>query len=374
MSVDKNNIEELFKSTFENFESEVDPSVWQQVQANLQSGSASSPDLMNTAGQSVVKSAIKWAAAVGIGGAVVVSSYVLLSDDEQASPSDVSEQQIEQIEEVESATLTDESDKISIPEEPRAIQNKDIQQEVVQDRENPSESSSLDAEETVQDLTQDAGIDLNESNVVNAPVVTSNESTSETEVINVEESIVESKSEETSVASLPKAKITANKTKGKLPLEVQLRNTGTPGNCSWFIKGTGIQWESNQVEHIFERSGSYWVILAVEGENHQLAMDSIQITVEADYKINYPKVFTPNGDGSNDTWKIQAENLSEIHWYIMNRAGQIVFEWDSLEGFWDGRDRSGNMVPEGAYFFVIEGKTATGDPIYPEKGVVNIFK
>ncbi|MFN4144471.1 MAG: gliding motility-associated C-terminal domain-containing protein [Runella sp.] len=67
-----------------------------------------------------------------------------------------------------------------------------------------------------------------------------------------------------------------------------------------------------------------------------------------------PDVFTPNGDGLNDTWKISnAESFSEIEVWVYNRWGEVVFY--SSKGYktpWDGTF-GGMPVSEGFYTYII---------------------
>ncbi|GAB4416756.1 MAG: hypothetical protein OHK0039_26380 [Bacteroidia bacterium] len=69
-----------------------------------------------------------------------------------------------------------------------------------------------------------------------------------------------------------------------------------------------------------------------------------------------PDLFTPNGDGYNDTWEIRLPGNLDPEDHVLrvfNRAGAVVHE-DDLSRDWDGRaDRGANLVPEGAYWFVI---------------------
>ena len=372
MSVDKNNIEELFKSTFEHFESEVDPAVWQQIQSGISSGATSSSGLAGAAGKSVVKSVVKWVAAVGVGGTLAVGSYVYFSEGNESNQ--VGNNEIHSIEKNETKAPAEVPQEV--PEENAEV----IPHEQLEDAPKAASPAEDINEPTIAKKSDDrpAGqqtiiTEQKDQAPVEEQVVIKPEKTNDSQVSDIATDTENSSTQKTNKA-LPIAKISASVTKGKLPLEVQFENLGSAGHCSWFIKGTGIQLESSKVQHIFDEAGSFWVILALEDEYHQLVMDSVKITVEADYHIECPKVITPNGDGSNDVWEITAKNLSEIHWYIVNRAGQVVFEWDSLGGFWDGRDKNGNQVPVGSYFYVIEGKTLDGNPIYPEKGVINLFK
>lgn len=61
-----------------------------------------------------------------------------------------------------------------------------------------------------------------------------------------------------------------------------------------------------------------------------------------------PNVFTPNGDGVNDEYRIDStDNISLFQ--IVNRWGNVIYSWNSETLNWDGRD-----VSEGVYFYRIQ--------------------
>lgn len=65
-------------------------------------------------------------------------------------------------------------------------------------------------------------------------------------------------------------------------------------------------------------------------------------------------VFTPNGDGYNDTWYISySQYFPNALVLVYNRWGQKVFESNGLYQPWDGRDMFGTPVPDASYFFIV---------------------
>ncbi|MCJ0743663.1 PKD domain-containing protein [Pedobacter montanisoli] len=67
-----------------------------------------------------------------------------------------------------------------------------------------------------------------------------------------------------------------------------------------------------------------------------------------------PNVFSPNGDGKNDTWNIKyLETIKEGTVTIFNRYGQKVFFAKPYTTPWDGRF-NGIDVPVGVYYYIIE--------------------
>lgn len=97
------------------------------------------------------------------------------------------------------------------------------------------------------------------------------------------------------------------------------------------------------------------------------------VVVNAESTIKPRKVFTPNGDGHNDTWKIAGmASYDKATIYVFNRWGGRVWqysgtgrEYDTKE--WDGRNEKNKPVPSGTYYYVIQcsdgvlgGKKVTG--------------
>lgn len=77
------------------------------------------------------------------------------------------------------------------------------------------------------------------------------------------------------------------------------------------------------------------------------------VTCDTLSSITIPNVFTPNGDGVNDHFKISASGLS-IHCSIYNRWGQKLYEWSGTDGYWNGKGPQGNDAPDGTYYYILE--------------------
>lgn len=75
------------------------------------------------------------------------------------------------------------------------------------------------------------------------------------------------------------------------------------------------------------------------------------------YTVTYPSFFTPNGDGYNDTWKIDNLLASyEAKIYIFDRFGKLLKEISPNGIGWDGTF-NGNQLPADDYWFKIEYTT-----------------
>uniref|UniRef100_UPI00286EA121 Ig-like domain-containing protein n=1 Tax=Flavobacterium sp. TaxID=239 RepID=UPI00286EA121 len=81
--------------------------------------------------------------------------------------------------------------------------------------------------------------------------------------------------------------------------------------------------------------------------------------------VDYPRYFTPNGDGIHDTWNISslsAQTNAKI--YIFDRLGKLVKQIQPSGAGWDG-SFAGNALPSTDYWFTIE---------YEEDNVIKEFK
>ena len=75
-----------------------------------------------------------------------------------------------------------------------------------------------------------------------------------------------------------------------------------------------------------------------------------------------PNVITPNGDGVNDGFIIRGlmSYTSDRTVKIFNRWGTLVYESLSYDNAtpWDGRDKGGQRVPAGVYFYIVDAYDA----------------
>lgn len=81
--------------------------------------------------------------------------------------------------------------------------------------------------------------------------------------------------------------------------------------------------------------------------------------------INYPRYFTPNNDGINDTWKILNFGMLEnINVQIFDRYGKFLTQITTSGNGWDGTF-NGQNLPSTDYWFIVT---------YEKNGVQKVFK
>ncbi len=97
--------------------------------------------------------------------------------------------------------------------------------------------------------------------------------------------------------------------------------------------------------------GTYWVRVI----NPCLSSDTVRLVVVAcDPLIDMPNVFSPNGDGSNDSFVPRViQDLDNAVLRIYNRWGMLVHETRDLVTGWNGRV-AGDPCAEGIYYWVLD--------------------
>ncbi|MCC4211312.1 T9SS type B sorting domain-containing protein [Leeuwenhoekiella parthenopeia] len=98
--------------------------------------------------------------------------------------------------------------------------------------------------------------------------------------------------------------------------------------------------------------------VTVRGVNGTCGAAVIEVVV-----IDFPKYFTPNNDGFNDTWNISSlQDYPETQIFIFNRFGKLIKSLQPNAPGWDGT-YNGRNLPSDDYWFYVEF-------IYEERPVV----
>ncbi|MES2589660.1 MAG: gliding motility-associated C-terminal domain-containing protein [Bacteroidota bacterium] len=78
----------------------------------------------------------------------------------------------------------------------------------------------------------------------------------------------------------------------------------------------------------------------------------------------FPNIFTPNSDDAiNNSFHlvVPTDAYAEFTCQIFNRWGNLVYEYFSTTGAWDGKTGNGELVSPGTYMYKVTAKTFVGD-------------
>ncbi|MBG0858624.1 MAG: gliding motility-associated C-terminal domain-containing protein [Bacteroidales bacterium] len=158
-----------------------------------------------------------------------------------------------------------------------------------------------------------------------------------------------------------KADFTADPADGEAPLEVSFTNNSVRGSVfKWEFGDDSVSNVQDPMPHIYYKPGEYSVLLTIESDLHcidSLRFNKINVDPSA---LKIPNVFTPDGDGYNDMFMVEARSLRFINMEIFSRSGikvysfygegELLKEWTG----WDGNiNNSSIKATPGVYFYII---------------------
>jgi gliding motility-associated-like protein len=146
-------------------------------------------------------------------------------------------------------------------------------------------------------------------------------------------------------------------------LEVNFTNTSQDATSFIWNFGNGQTVTSNDLNGqttSYSEPGTYTTYLvANNGYCTDTSTLNIIVIPFPDPIISVPNVFTPNEDGGNDVFFISTTYVATLKVTIINRWGNLMAEYDGVNGQWDGTV-SGEDASEGVYFFIYEATGING--------------
>ena len=338
------NIDQLFKDAFETYEPKVSDQLWSKVSDNISSSSITS-----TAGTMAAWKIVAIAITCGVIGASIVWAYQELiseiTNDQTIDKNSVVEKEI--------------NSKKTPLKEVVFTKNYPI------DQQDPLVKDDLDENKEFKVIiNEDKNDGINENEQYQPSSIVNLFLTPRTKVLNNENKEIKQidkdhqSSTQVEITEVKKDKlnpvIKASVSGGYLPLVVSFQQTERAAEVIWDF-GYGTVLNGNYVEHIFREANDYSVKVTIRDEDGREAIATKNISVKTRCIIsNVPNIFTPNGDGENDQFYVQGENIQSYFIQIFNIEGKVVFETDYIGAKWDGNDALGQQLANGQYLYFIK--------------------
>jgi gliding motility-associated-like protein len=116
-------------------------------------------------------------------------------------------------------------------------------------------------------------------------------------------------------------------------------------------------------------------LVEITKANSCTVTDTITVFVGAgnlDNAFLVPNAFTPDGDGKNDCFGVRHwGTISNLHFMIYNRWGQMVFQSSDPSACWDGTFK-GSMLPTATFVYFIKATTPCGPVV--RRGTVTLVR
>ncbi len=365
------NIEEVVKNAFENFEADVNPAAWTNIENGLKHKG-------NTVEKGGNNNAMKWTAAAAIIAMALLGTWYFSKEtpeqviDKKELPVTVSAD--EKV--VYNAPVVEEK---KAPE-PVAVKEKAVKQS--EKKEIVAKNEPKQPEIEKMDPKTANLIDEKKNNIEN-PNNKVNPLT-EVKVVEIKTSV---KAEE-KVKNDPvdwsdfnqelTAVIEASPIEGPSPLTVSFFNInfGKAKTHIWNFGDGTIDSSNYKLTHTYNEPNSYRVSLTVKSENGRTFTTSTIINVDKTSKLDWDKVakvFTPDNDGVNDRFCIEGESIKSMNVAIVDVNEQILYSWDKPGECWDGRKYNGELLPAGTYYWICNATGADGK-LYAKKELIRIIR
>lgn len=331
MNKDTNQIEELFKQAFENYEADAGSNAWQAIQSKMaaESAAASSASAATTATTATSTSWVATAIVATVISATAIGGYFFFND--TAEKIKGKDKPFEVKEKIEFNKKENKSNQTEISSSTNT--NKDNSPKV----ENNSVGAVADEEINEKTTTLSSNANNSKSESTKATVVEEQKASNRSEnkesddnLTNNNTEIVEKSEPEELTTTETADKNEKTKPNNNTADKVEEKSTTTPPS------------QTN----------------STEAETNE---ETNKEKVTPPKFINLPNVFSPDNDGVNDELKMTIENFDEYHIQIFNRSGQMVFESYDINNRWKGDLPNGSIAPVGYYSYQIlilkEGKS-----------------
>ena len=154
---------------------------------------------------------------------------------------------------------------------------------------------------------------------------------------------------------------------------IQVEASGGVSPISYQLDSVMINFDG-----VFENlvAGGYVVVVKDSSD----CIIEVFTTLEYECDIYIPNVFSPNGDGFNDEFRVYVRpdmNATITDMQIFNRWGDLVHHMNQIntnrsEAFWDGK-HEGKLSPNGTYSYIISMKFEQGPDVY-RQGEVTLIR
>lgn len=335
MNKGENDLEDLFKESFSEFEADVNPSIWKNIQTGLKGAGIGVliQTIFNKIGSTTLVAAVSSIAAV-------IATVLVMNFTNKTKTVPVSNK-------VDNKTVV-KPDKASLKEIKTFL----------------ADGKSASA--------------VNQKKIENEPKAEVKEEIKTDESAKAVEAVKKDKKKIQSVikslAEQPIATISASPVAGAVPLIVNLANSGSGKINKWsYGDGQKSTTGANPV-HVFENPGVYTVLLTSTNADGRTSVDSVRIEATGNSSIaSIPGSFSPNGDGVDDLFVFQSKNIVNMEVALFDKKGKVVYTWKGIDGKWDGKNQQGKQALDGIYYYIITADGVDGKK-YEQKGAIKLTR
>jgi hypothetical protein len=115
--------------------------------------------------------------------------------------------------------------------------------------------------------------------------------------------------------------------------------------------------------------GNYWVTTSNVCHHHT---DTATIGIKT-CDILAPNIIVMSSTNGNNAFFVDYQGVKKFECTILNRWGNVIFEYTNPADKWDGSDQSGKQVEEGTYFYIIKAVMESDEEL-TKQGFVQVYR
>jgi len=173
------------------------------------------------------------------------------------------------------------------------------------------------------------------------------------------------------INSAPIANFADDPLSGCIPLHITIDNfsSGDIDSYLWILNHANktdsiAQPTADPLAITLATEGCHDVTLLSYGKNGCVGVQTkLALVCPHGCEITAPNVLSLSSHEGNHLWFVKNMGYEDFHCQIINRWGELIYEYHNINEGWNGRNKKGNLVTQGVYFYKIEasvnGKTQT---------------
>ncbi len=136
-----------------------------------------------------------------------------------------------------------------------------------------------------------------------------------------------------------------------IAVAIEVSPTDIPYSIEW-LDESGNRFDSDQLKTtVYPIDSTFYTVVVTAGG----CVEEGDIEVDVIYQIDPTQIFSPNGDGMNDTWYVDdIDKYPNANVSVYNRLGALVYQSKGYNNEWEGRSQNGMPLPLATYYFVID--------------------
>lgn len=157
----------------------------------------------------------------------------------------------------------------------------------------------------------------------------------------------------------------------QLGIPFKFINQSTNDNTWLWEFGNGDTSQHKHPDYIYKDTGKAWVKLIVSNMGKCFDSASMILPIMDKIEFFYPNVFSPNGNGINETFGLSNNQWNKVKEYnikIYNRWGEKIFDSDHMEEHW-----TGDKAQQGVYIYKVKIRDIY-NVLHEQEGIVELLK